>query len=86
MDISTLQKAIDENRFNVTKLSTQEKNVIDQALKEGILTGPESVQAIEDKLLVGRDYLAAEAEAGFDPKQGEGSVGWRGDSLPWLYG
>lgn len=72
MDISTLQKAIDENRLNVTKLSTQEKNVIDQALKEGILTGPESVQAIEDKLLVGRDYLAAEAEAGFDPKQGEG--------------
>jgi hypothetical protein len=40
MDISTLQKAIDENRLNVTKLSTQEKNVIDQALKEGILTGP----------------------------------------------
>ena len=72
MDISTIQKAIDDNRLNVTQLNDRERNVINRALEEGVLTGPKNVQEIEDKIFAGRDYLAAEAEAAFDPKQGEG--------------
>ena len=72
MDISTIQKAIDDNRLNVTQLNDRERNVINRALEEGGLTGPKNVQEIEDKIFAGRDYLAAEAEAAFDPKQGEG--------------
>ena len=72
MDINTLQKAIDENRLNVTQLNNDQRALIDQALEQGILTGPKNTQEIEDKIYVARDYLAAESEAAVDPKQGEG--------------
>ena len=56
MDISTIQKAIDDNRLNVTQLNDRERNVINRALEEGVLTGPKNVQEIEDKIIAGRDY------------------------------